>query len=194
MAFIPATPGIVGFGGGNKPAVFQAIAPQYQLINQQTDDDQPLFCHDALGDNLSAAVSGILNCGGCYTFSGLPGQSFQFSFTGVNGVHSIVWNGTSAWVATIGRETLTIYSDEVCGTVDSSADVDIILSVTCDGDNQFSAQINWGSAISGILFSTLASATLAGTIFNALSLSDCGTGNPPSQIPSGYDGQITITT
>lgn len=152
-------------------------------------------CHDALGDTLEAAVSGIAACDGCYVFSSLPGQSFQFPFTGVNGVHTITWDaGLSAWTAVIGTETLTIYSDEACGTFDQSIDLDIILSVTCEGDNQFSAQITWSGTISGILFFPLAEAGLASPISNSISIGDCATNTPPSQIQSGYGGTVTIST
>lgn len=195
MPFIPATPGLVGFGGGNKPAVFQAVAPQYLVMNQQTDDDGPFTrCHDALGDTLHYAVSGVQNCGGCYTYPSLRGQSFQFSFTGVNGAGTVTWDGTSSWTATIGTETVTLYSDEDCGTFDQTIDLDIVLSVQCGGDNQFQAQIIWQGFISGQLFQYAAPAGLGEPISNALGSTACGTGDPPAIITTGFDGTITIST
>lgn len=154
----------------------------------------PKFCHDLLGDTLSVAVSGILNCADCYTFTALPGQSFKFAFTaGVNGVHTVTWDGFSAWTAVIGTETLSIYSDGVCGTLDSATDLDITLSVTCADDNQFTATISWQGAISGTLFRTLAAAGIGDPISNIQDAASCGNEVSFPNIPSGYGGTITVS-
>ncbi len=194
MPFIPATPGIVGFGGGEKPAVFQAIAPQYSLMNQQTDDeDEPpiTFCHDFIGDNLDVVVSGILQCSGCYTIGGVD---VSISFTGVNGMFTAVWDsGSGTWIVIVGTITVITYlsNDGTCTGVDTTTTGDLTLSALCSGANTFLVTITGTAGLSLSVFQNDGSGVLGDALANLFTLGECGTGTLPTV--AGYDGTVTVS-
>lgn len=195
MAFIPATPGIVGFGGGNKPAIFQAVAPQ--PMSQQTDDGPFTRCHDSLGNNLKVAISGIVACSGCYTINAGGGpQDVEFSFTGLNGMFTAVWNAiTSAWEVVIGTATVSFFpsADGSCTGDPTTSTADVMLSLQCSGDNSFTAISLAGAAITVDVFENVAGTVQFGDpLPNTFVLGDCGTGTGPAFI-GAYGGNITIT-
>lgn len=139
MPFLPATPGIVGFGGGLKPAVFQVIAPQYSLMNQQVDEDyDPFPCRTTYGDTFKILTSGIAACG-CFNFN--PGTDVDrfIAITGtVNGMFTATYfnpsfiAGFEIWAAlNVDVATITTYpsTDGTCtggGTVETQ-NVDIVI-------------------------------------------------------------------
>ncbi len=202
MPFIPATPGIVGFGGGEKPAVFQAIAPQYSLMNQQTDDeDEPpiTFCHDFIGDNLDVLNTGITICGGCYT-DPVSGRDFSLSFTGVNGGFTLIWDGVSSWVLVVGVLTVVTYmsGDGTCSVVDTTFTYDVTQIVICAGSNLFDTSIGSSAQVGGFpvnfgLFQDAAPQTFDAPMSNALLLAGCG-GISGGNGQSAYDGSVTVPT
>lgn len=164
MAFIPATPGIVGFGGGNKPAVFQAVAPQYSLMNQQTDDDETPLC--AVTD-LQSVNAGITICG-CIAITGV-GNFIVTGTTGITGLQTITYSG-GFWQSVIGTVTVQRYLEDDCTTpVGDPFDQDVIETIVCsagiyDVTISFIAPKN---SFSG-------SGPLGVTIVNGLSCADSG--------------------
>lgn len=204
MAFIPATPGLVGFGGGSKPAIFQAVAPQYSLMNQQTGDEDtpPVFCHDALGDVLNYAASGIAACSGCYPLPNSlgPDRDVKFSFSGINGTGSATWNGTSAWLGSpIGTVTATVFASTDGSCSGSSFDVTVNagIVITCLGEDKMAAGIN-GSPMTILGFTWAVNVfvdtirvDLADPIPNELSSGDCGPVGV-TDLNVAFGGTITV--
>lgn len=203
MAFIPATPGLVGFGGGNKPAIFQAVAPQYSLMNQQTGDEDtpPVFCHDALGDVLNYAASGIAACSGCYALPNAlgPDRDIKMSLSGINGTGSAIWNGTSAWLGASGTATITTFAstDLSCSGASFDTTTTCTVVITCLGSDQMAAGIIGlpvtilGFTWSIVAFDTATRQNLAVPIPNSLASGDCG---PVAfdHITVGFGGTITV--
>lgn len=153
------------------------------------------FCHDGLGDNLSVAISGILKCPDCYTINpGGGAADVKFSFTGLNGLFTAAWNaGTSAWEVVIGTATATFYasSDGSCTGSTTTSEADVVLSLQCSGENQFTAIVGAGVSISINVFSN-AGTPFHSVLTNAFVLGDCGTGSAPSFI-GAYGGTITLS-
>lgn len=203
MPFIPATPGIVGFGGGSKPAVFQAVSPQYLPMNQQTDDDGPFTrCHDALGDTLQFAISGVLVCSGCYPLDNAlgPPRDMKFSISGVNGTGTATWNG-SAWVATAGSVTITVFAstDGTCTGASFDTTSDLTIGIACQGDNQFGANIVANNVVilgftwSVVAFFGAGLQPLGAPINSTLGSGDCGQ-DAFIELNAASDGTVTVTT
>lgn len=204
MPFIPATPGLVGFGGGEKPAVFQAVAPQYLVMNQQTDDDPDYRrCHDILGDMLNFAISGVLACGGCYPLDNAlgPPRDIKFAISGVNGTGAATWNGTSAWIGSTGTVTITVFAstDDSCTGASFDVSSSAVIVIVCQGDNQFTANIQAGPVTilgdtwSIALFTSAGFVDLGMPIPSTLGSGDCGQ-NAFVALNAAFDGTVTVTT
>ncbi len=203
MPFIPATPGIVGFGGGEKPAAFQAIAPQYSLMNQQDDETTPVFCHDALGDTINAVVANVLACSGCYTID-VGGGPFDIdvSFTGsVNGAWAVLWDG-SQWVVAVDTLTVNIYAsgDGTCVGLTDTKTAPLTLTISCSGGNALfvnvTATITFGITPVGFtIFAENTGTEFGNTIVSTLTLGMCGgDGNiPPFLVVAGHGGTMVLS-
>jgi len=155
----------------------------------------PKFCHDLYGDTLQAAISGIHTCDGCYTIN--PGggpQDVQFSFTGLNGMFTATWNAiTSAWEVTIGTVTITFFasSNGSCTGATTTSTEDVVLSLTCQGENLFVANAVAGGALSVSVFDSNAATPVPfGDPMNSIFvLADCGSGSTIG----AYGGTITLS-
>lgn len=198
MNRFPPTLGVVGFDFGLKPAFSVAVVPGHGVRQQDDGDGVPDYrrCHDVLGDNLDVVVAGVTVCGGCYTINAGGGpQDVHFSFTGVNGSFTAVWDAfSSTWQVVIGTATVTFYgsTDGSCAGETGDSTADVVLSLTCQGDNTFTATGLAGAAISIVVFSNVgAGAALGDPIPNLLILGDCGTGS--TVFVGGYGGSVTAT-
>lgn len=204
MAFIPATPGIVGFGGGNKPAVFQAIAPQYSLMNQQTDDDEvPKFCRDALGDSILWALSGNKTCVDCYTvqLGDLANHDVTYDLTRTDVTGTASWNGTN-WVQTgIWTAQITVYVsvDGSCsGGVLESKTGDLDLTISCTGSDQMTARVAGNiplllGATEFIAYESINAYPFGTPMPNFRTIAFCGTATGTGGVYGAYDGTLSLS-
>lgn len=143
MNRFPPTLGIVGYDFGYKPAFSVAALVPVPFIKQQVDDDKR-NCVDFFGKDLAVAISGVGSCDDCYPFAVGPGlhDGFQISFTGVNGMFTAVWDGTSSWTVVIGTGTVLHYAsgDGTCTGDPETITGNITLLLACTDDNTMSVQ------------------------------------------------------
>lgn len=167
-------------------------------MQQQQDDDGPFTrCHDALGDSLNVAISGIMGCSSCYTINpGGGAVDVEFTFTGLNGLFTAAWNaGTSAWEVIIGTVTVTFFAsaDGTCTGSPTTSTADVLLSLQCTGDNSFTALALAGAVITVNVFSNVAGDVQFGDpLPNTYVLGDCGTGSAPAFV-GAFGGNITVS-
>lgn len=153
-----------------------------------------VFCHDAWGDTLLYAMSGVTLCGGCYTADGVD---YSITFTGVNGVGTITWNGVSLWVGVIGTLTVKKYfsGDGTCVDLDSSFAYDISLNVGCSGESVIDIANAGGSAgaIGFSVFNGALPSALDTPIVDPATIANCGF-QAPTTLLAAYGGTLTLST
>lgn len=190
----PPTIGVVGFDFGYKPAFSVAVGRQLK-IKQQDDDGPFIRCHQSLGDFILVAISGVLACLDCYSIdTGSGMQDVKFSLSGVNGSFTALWDGSAFWTVTIGSATVKFYSssDGSCSGDPSESTGDVILSLSCSGDNLFSALAFAGAAITVGVFQNLLGTPFGDPMNNVLTPTECATGTAPSFI-GAHGGVITLS-
>lgn len=162
------------------------------IIMSLVVDDMPAFacggcstCHAAFGDTLEAAVSGVIGCEQCNIG---PEFDFKYTWTGVNGLQELTWNGT-VWTAVVGTLTKTTYetSDGTCESETGSEDTDITMTVACNPDNNaLQIDIFSGLLVDGLeLFTSNGDGTVGDAIPNVIT--DCAEKNPAE------NGTVTVT-
>ncbi len=192
---------MVGYDFGYKPAFSVAVVPKPGVLQQETDDLPTTFCHDAWGDVLQAAISGVTICLNCFTIVFGPGliNDVSITVTGLNGAWpAINWNGFR-WTGVIGTVHVSYFSstDGTCTTPAGTADFDINLNVDCSNNVLTSvvalAEVFDPTVSNAVFFDFFISdgtGSLGSVLNNTYVPAGCGTFTSVYQF--GYDGSVTL--
>lgn len=127
---------------------------------------------------ISVTLSGVAACG-CLLIGGLQSLNAT-SFAGINGVHTLTWNGTLFAISSVGSITVEHYTDSACTTMDTTNTDSFDITAQCNGGQwEVVVAVPFGSPViqpgfNGTVFTNAALPLPAGTtIPNNLV---CGTG------------------